>query len=303
MDNGPSEVVFTTTSSPIESGVVFRYGQGSVKVPAPRKRGRPIGCKQLVLYTRTTKLDADLFNQQLREEKLEMMWMSRNGKIMKDFNLSIWVVIRPTSIVIPGDILERGWCSTTHTPTRSANSSPLNVQKKRQAPRQDFPQKWCPRNLAVWTPSTRYRFNLSHICMIYSPCVGLLFLVLLKICNSWPLLKDITTIWETLYSIEKRSGCNPMVNYWLPLAFNDPAFLHSLIGCAASFLVTANQLCGYPFFVKHLNEAIAIVNQRMADSTISVSDETLVVVASIAMIKVCCRNVQILGFTLLLTSK
>ncbi|KAB8214501.1 hypothetical protein BDV33DRAFT_196057 [Aspergillus novoparasiticus] len=43
MDNGPSEVVFTTTSSPIESGVVFRYGQGSVKVPAPRKRGRPIG--------------------------------------------------------------------------------------------------------------------------------------------------------------------------------------------------------------------------------------------------------------------
>lgn len=108
MDNGPSEVVFTTTSSPIESGVVFRYGQGSVKVPAPRKRGRPIGCKQLVLYTRTTKLDADLFNQQLREEKLEMMWMSRNGKIMKDFNLSIWVVIRPTSIVIPGNILERG---------------------------------------------------------------------------------------------------------------------------------------------------------------------------------------------------
>jgi hypothetical protein len=44
MDNEPSEVVFAATSLPTDSALVFRYGDGPVKVPAPRKRGRPVGC-------------------------------------------------------------------------------------------------------------------------------------------------------------------------------------------------------------------------------------------------------------------
>ncbi|KAF7588330.1 hypothetical protein BBP40_005896 [Aspergillus hancockii] len=100
----------------------------------------------------------------------------------------------------------------------------------------------------------------------------------------------ITTIWETLYSIERRSGCNPMVNFWLPLAFNDPALLHTLIACAASFVIKYNWVRGYPVFVRHLNDATVIVNRRLADSADSISDETLVVIASIAIMK------KLLGF-------
>jgi hypothetical protein len=82
-----------------------------------------------------------------------------------------------------------------------------------------------------------------------------------------------------------------MVNYWLPLAYNDPALLHTLIGCAASFVTRTNWNRGYPVFIRHLNNAMVIINQRLADSTDSVSDETLVVVATIAMMKVRMKSI------------
>ncbi|CAH0051356.1 unnamed protein product, partial [Clonostachys solani] len=41
-----------------------------------------------------------------------------------------------------------------------------------------------------------------------------------------------STIWKTIYTLEEAGGWNPIENYWLPLAFQDPALLHSFIACA-----------------------------------------------------------------------
>ncbi|PIG89446.1 hypothetical protein AARAC_009878 [Aspergillus arachidicola] len=251
MDNGPSEVVFTTTSSPIELGVVFRYGQGSVKVPAPRKRGRPIGSTK----RRKTGNDVDDPEQKDHERFQFINLGSDSANIDRDTRKYI---------------RKRVMLNHTHTNQKRKQVS-TECTKEETSTATGLSSEVMPSQFGRVDPfdtlPIQFEPYMHDLLSLY-----------------------VTTIWKTLYSIEKRSGCNPMVNYWLPLAFNDPALLHSLIGCAASFLLTTNQLCGYPFFVKHLNEAIAIVNQRMADPTISVSDETLVVVASIAMIK------KMLGF-------
>ncbi|KAK1147838.1 hypothetical protein N8T08_000351 [Aspergillus melleus] len=96
-----------------------------------------------------------------------------------------------------------------------------------------------------------------------------------------------TTGWKILYSIEEKTGCNPMVDYWLPLAFNDAALLNVLIGCAASFRFKSQFLPGCPILIRHLNEAMNIVNHKLTTTSTSedVSDETLAVVATLAMIQ------------------
>jgi hypothetical protein len=76
-----------------------------------------------------------------------------------------------------------------------------------------------------------------------------------------------------------------MTDYWLPLAFKDPALLHVLLGCADSFAAKSNWMRERPVAVKHLNEAIAIVNHRLADDTCLASDETLVVIATMAIME------------------
>jgi hypothetical protein len=98
------------------------------------------------------------------------------------------------------------------------------------------------------------------------------------------LKKDITTVWTTLYSIEKHVNFNPMIEFWLPLTFHDGALLHALIGCADSFAARLSYFHERPISVKHLNEAISIVNKRISNAC-SVSDETLVVIATIAIIE------------------
>ncbi|KAH8424927.1 uncharacterized protein LDX57_002673 [Aspergillus melleus] len=78
-----------------------------------------------------------------------------------------------------------------------------------------------------------------------------------------------------------------MVDYWLPLAFNDAALLNVLIGCAASFRFKSQFLSGCPILIRHLNEAMNIVNHKLTTTSTSedVSDETLAVVATLAMIQ------------------
>ncbi|KAE8132744.1 hypothetical protein BDV38DRAFT_287458 [Aspergillus pseudotamarii] len=251
MDYEPSEVVFATTSSPTASGIVFRYGQRSIKVPAPRRRGRPLGSRK----GKTTGASVD-GHKQKDHERYEFVNLGSNSTdIDRDTRKSIRkrVMLNHTYInhKRKGTSIED---KTERTASTRVPSSEVIVPQ---------PGRVDPFN----TLSIEIEPYMHDLLSLY-----------------------ITTIWETLYSIEKRCGCNPMTNYWLPLAFNDPALLHSLIGCAASFVMIANRSHGYPFFVRHLNEAIAIVNQRMADSAGSVSDETLVVIASIAMMK------QMLGF-------
>ncbi|VUC29902.1 unnamed protein product [Clonostachys rosea] len=43
-------------------------------------------------------------------------------------------------------------------------------------------------------------------------------------------------IWKSIYSLEDVGGWNPIENYWLPLAFQDPALLHSFIACADAYV-------------------------------------------------------------------
>lgn len=77
-----------------------------------------------------------------------------------------------------------------------------------------------------------------------------------------------------------------MTDYWLPLAFHDGALLHVLIGCAGSYAARLSWFRERPVAVKHLNKAIALVSGRILNDAQVVSDETLVVIATIAMIEV-----------------
>ena len=77
-----------------------------------------------------------------------------------------------------------------------------------------------------------------------------------------------------------------MTDYWLTLAMVDDAFLHTLIGCAESHFSTSKWTHDRLLTVKHLNEAISIVNRRIANIEL-LSEGTLVVIATIAIIEVC----------------
>ncbi|KAH8692013.1 hypothetical protein BGW36DRAFT_386817 [Talaromyces proteolyticus] len=101
------------------------------------------------------------------------------------------------------------------------------------------------------------------------------------------LLKYYITIgWKTFYSIEKHAEFNPMTDYWIALAFQDSAFLHTLLGCADSLSVDApwRGIQSRPRATRHLNAAISLVNERIANLEF-VTDEMLVVVATIAILE------------------
>ncbi|CRG91748.1 hypothetical protein PISL3812_08800 [Talaromyces islandicus] len=95
----------------------------------------------------------------------------------------------------------------------------------------------------------------------------------------------ITSGWKSFYSIEKYADFNP-IDYWLPVAFRDGAFLHALLGCADSHIIGKSQSRAQNRLraIRHLNAAISIVNRRIADLE-SVTDETLLIVATIAIIE------------------
>jgi hypothetical protein len=99
-------------------------------------------------------------------------------------------------------------------------------------------------------------------------------------------LQDATTTWKIFYSLEKSAGFNPMVEYWLPLAFQDPAVLHSLIGCAEVYNSSYATIREGHRGSKHMNAAISIVNRRLVEGKDILSSGTLIVIAGIAMLEV-----------------
>lgn len=96
---------------------------------------------------------------------------------------------------------------------------------------------------------------------------------------------DITTGWKAFYSVEKYTSFNPMIDYWLEMAMSDSAFFHTLIGCADSYISPKGWKRNRPATIKHLNEAISIVNKRIEREEIP-TDATLVVVATMACVEV-----------------
>ncbi|PYI03253.1 hypothetical protein BO78DRAFT_350203 [Aspergillus sclerotiicarbonarius CBS 121057] len=105
-----------------------------------------------------------------------------------------------------------------------------------------------------------------------------------------PYMQDLLSFytaraWETLYSIEKRAGCNPIDDYWAPIVFHDPAMLHVVLACALLFTREANRVGTSPAFIRHTSRAMSIIRERVVCSAHAPSDETLVAVASMAVAK------------------
>jgi len=80
---------------------------------------------------------------------------------------------------------------------------------------------------------------------------------------------------------------NPVREFWLPMAFQDPAFLHALIFCSDGFGAIATGVKERPASVIHLRHAIRIVNERLSAPVPIITDTTIVVVCSLAHTEVC----------------
>ncbi|KAH8657946.1 hypothetical protein BX600DRAFT_514483 [Xylariales sp. PMI_506] len=96
-----------------------------------------------------------------------------------------------------------------------------------------------------------------------------------------------TTMWKQFYTLERLAGSNPVTEYWLPLAFQDPALIHSYIGCADAYISGYASVTDRLRGLRHLQEAISIVNRRIVASEDAVSGgiATIVAIAGIAMLE------------------
>ncbi|KAK7227997.1 hypothetical protein V2G26_000167 [Clonostachys chloroleuca] len=92
-------------------------------------------------------------------------------------------------------------------------------------------------------------------------------------------------IWRSIYTLEEVGGWNPIENYWLPLAFQDPALLHSFIACADAYVNGYRSEQVRPRWLRHLSEVISIMNQRLSMPTPSISKQTLAVIAGMALLE------------------
>lgn len=94
------------------------------------------------------------------------------------------------------------------------------------------------------------------------------------------------TIWKIFYSLEQQVGYNPIKSYWLPLALNDAALLHSFIGCAGIF-TGAYRSSQDTRGLKHLQASISIVQQRLTSQETLIESVVVPVVAGVALLEVC----------------
>ncbi|KAF4634190.1 hypothetical protein G7Y89_g3919 [Cudoniella acicularis] len=87
-----------------------------------------------------------------------------------------------------------------------------------------------------------------------------------------------TSIYETMYTIEKHVNLNPAKDYWLPMAFQDAALLHAFIFCADGHGTISQGRKEGPAAVIHLRKAIQIVNERLRAPVPSITDATIAVI-------------------------
>jgi hypothetical protein len=92
-------------------------------------------------------------------------------------------------------------------------------------------------------------------------------------------------IWRSIYTLEEIGGWNPIENYWLPLAFQDPALLHSFIACADAYVNGYMSEQVRPRWSKHLSEVVSIMNQRLSMPAPAISEQTLAVIAGMALLE------------------
>jgi hypothetical protein len=96
-----------------------------------------------------------------------------------------------------------------------------------------------------------------------------------------------TTAWKHFYSLEAVAGYNPIAEYWLPLGFQDGAYLHTLIGCAYAYVSGYKAIIAGKTGLKHLQSAISIINKRLTAGGDDIcSTGTLTVIAAVALLEV-----------------
>jgi hypothetical protein len=72
----------------------------------------------------------------------------------------------------------------------------------------------------------------------------------------------------------------------MPLAFQDAALLHSLVGCAAVYISGYASIRDGLRGLTHLQAAISIINERLRTRQDIMSRGTIPVIATIAMLEV-----------------
>ncbi|KAI1301032.1 hypothetical protein F5Y03DRAFT_217833 [Xylaria venustula] len=95
----------------------------------------------------------------------------------------------------------------------------------------------------------------------------------------------VQVVWRDFYKLEATVGCNPMADFWMPLAFQDAALLHTFIGCADAWISGYGTERNVARETRHLQETILIVNDRLKSPTSTVSKETIAIVAGMALIE------------------
>ncbi|KAF4633528.1 hypothetical protein G7Y89_g4592 [Cudoniella acicularis] len=243
-----AEVVFSRFTGPSD------YANGSVKVPGPWKRGRPKGSTN-----RGTKHHNGIVKNSTPAQ-FEFINVSSESK---DINKNSRTLIRKHVKL------------NKNSQRRNPSVSPINQEEETT---QEAVETARQPPIASAIP----RLNLPQIGGVdpfdKSPI------------KMEPYMHDLLSYytaatWKHFYSLEKAAGFNPMAEYWLPLAFQDAALLHSLIGCAEVYISGYKTVRDGLRGLRHLQAAISIVNQRLVGGTEVVSSGTLAVTAGIAMLE------------------
>ncbi|RDW65953.1 hypothetical protein BP6252_09588 [Coleophoma cylindrospora] len=94
------------------------------------------------------------------------------------------------------------------------------------------------------------------------------------------LKKYATSIYETMYSIERHGAINPVKECWLPMAFQDGALLHTILACADTY--GSPNWRNHPAALMHISKAVTMVNERLSGPMPEITDATIVVVCALA---------------------
>ncbi|KIM96114.1 hypothetical protein OIDMADRAFT_183542, partial [Oidiodendron maius Zn] len=257
MDSTPAEVVFSLcadSDKTVDPRVgLYRYSNGPIKVPGPWKRGRPRG--------RATKNGP----KQHGGEETESVppWFQFVNISMQSTHID--EISRAT-------IRKHAKLSQSRQRRRHYKSiaNHLEIQQQDAADAKD-------RSLVI-AP----KINLSQIFDVdpfnTSP-------VKLQPYMHDFLLYYSTTTWKYVYSLETLAGINPVSEYWIPLAFQDAALLHSLIGCAAVYISGYTSVRNGLKGLVHLQTAISIVNERLKTRQDVMPRGIIPVIACIAILE------------------
>ncbi|KAH8601794.1 hypothetical protein B0O99DRAFT_607473 [Bisporella sp. PMI_857] len=245
----PNMVVFSLNGNVEEAidarSTLFRYNDSSVKVPGPWKRGRPKGSVV------KSKLQPSVRTRPV-SLKFEFVNVSTNSKdIDESSRLAIRRhVRRKESQYLPATSKnERGVYSKEFEHELSESSLKLNLHQIQGVdPFDKAPIKMEP---------------YMHDLLRYF----------------------VTTTWKHFYSLEEMAGYNPIAEYWMPLAFRDSAYIHSLIGCAEAYISSYKSVRDGSRALTHLQAAISIINHRLEEEKDVVSIGTLTVIATIALLE------------------